>query len=188
MKRSEMPARKTPFRACGKRYPTAEEAARSKAVVEHDEEVVPGCPCGGFHTEKPAGKPRTALRPQGRDDGPTPAVRKAVLERDGFACVCCGKSIMGQRYSLGHRVRAAQGGKAVPENLVTLLGWGGEACHGRIDLYRDPDDGVKGYRLPSTADPAAVPVLIVSAEADAFWAWLTPDGRYATEPPAESAA
>ena len=169
--------------ACGKPFDSVEDAERYRPVIEGRREVVTGCPCGKVHTRPVAGSSRTPLRPQGRDDGPTPAVRKAVLERDGYACVCCGKSIIGQRYSLGHRVRAAQGGKAVPENLLTFLGWGGEACHGRIDLYKDPDDEVKGYRLPSTADPARVQVLIVSGDADAFWAWLTADGKYAFEPP-----
>jgi hypothetical protein len=118
-----------------------------------------------------------------RNSGPTPDVRKRVLERDGYSCVCCGKSIIGQRYSLGHRLRASQGGKAVAENLLVFLGWGGEACHGRIDLYRDPADEIKGYRIPSgngpEHDPLHVPVTLFTGAT----VWLTPDGRYSHQPP-----
>jgi hypothetical protein len=168
-----------------KGYADAEEAARSKAVVQFGHEVVEGCPCGEVHTSKPATPGRTPLAqaPRGQKDGIPQRVRKLVLDRDGYCCVCCGRSIFGQRYSLGHRVRAGQGGKASPENLITVLGWGGEGHHGRIDLFKDPEDGRKGYRLPSTADPAQVPVLIVSGEGDAFWARLTRSGKYDTDQP-----
>jgi hypothetical protein len=177
-----------PLRACGKAFGSTEDAERYRPVIEGRREVVTGCPCGKVHTQPVAtGKPRTPLRPQGHDNGPTDAVRKLVLDRDGYCCVCCGKSIMGERYSLAHRVRAAQGGPATPENLVVLLGWGGEKCHGRVDLYKDREDGIgrKGYRLPSGADPAAEPVLIVTGEGDVFWALLTPSGEYDPQQPPE---
>lgn len=133
---------------------------------------------------------RAPLRAKRRDTGPTPEVRRLVLERDGYRCVCCGKPIIGQRYSLAHRVRASQGGKAVPENLIVLLGWGGESCHGRVDLYEDPADGIgaKGYRLPSGTDPAMEPVMLFSAGGSGATVWLTGDGHYSTEPPEGVAA
>jgi hypothetical protein len=174
-----------------KGYPSAEAAAMSKAVVQFGHEIVLGCPCGEVHVRKPLepGRKPFAQSPAGQADGISPKVRKLVLERDGYSCVCCGRSIFGQRYSLGHRVRAAQGGPATPVNLITLLGWGGESHHGRIDLFKDPDDGigVKGYRLPSNADPAMEPVLIVSAEG-ADYRWLTADGKYAFKAPEGSVA
>lgn len=175
-----------PMLRCGKPYASVDEAERSKDVLVNGHEIVKGCPCGAVHTKPPAVPGRTSLtqRPESRTDTIPQKVRTLVLERDGYACVCCGKSIFGQRYSLGHRVRASQGGKAVPENLVTLIGWGGEQCHGRVDLYKDPLDGIggRGYRLPSGADPAAEPVLVVSAEGAEF-KWLTPQGQYAATPP-----
>jgi hypothetical protein len=120
---------------------------------------------------------------------PIPAsVRKLVLERDGYACVCCGRSIIGQRYSLGHRLRASQGGLATPSNLLTFLGWGGELCHGRIDSRRDPADEAKGYTVRSFEDPAMVPVLIMSPYGSGAMVWLTADGRYSTESPDEVTA
>jgi hypothetical protein len=111
-----------------------------------------------------------------------PGVRKRVLERDGYSCVCCGTSIIGHPFTLG--LRLSDGG-AVPENLVTLL----RSCYRRVHLYKDPADGigVKGYRLPSGADPAAEPVLIVSAEGAAY-VWLASDGKYAFKAPSEVAA
>lgn len=118
-------------------------------------------------------------RQQRKDTGPTQDDRKAVLVRDGYACVCCGRSIIGQLYSLGHRLRASQGGRAVPENLLTFLGWGGEACHGRIDNRRDEADERNGYTVRSWQDPALVPVTLF----DGRKVWLTPGGRYADEPP-----
>lgn len=180
------------MRACGKPYASEESARNSKRgrtnpALTPEKCKVPGC--GSWHL-KAVKTSRTPAKSPARDTGPSQAVRTAVLERDGFACVCCGTPILGQRYSLAHRVRASQGGKATPENLVVLLGWGGEQCHGRVDLYKDPADGIgaKGYRLPSTADPAMEPVLIMSCTGDSILVWLTPHGAYSAEPPAEVAA
>jgi hypothetical protein len=108
-------------------------------------------------------------------------VRELVLERDGYACIDCGTSILGQHYSLGHRLRAGQGGRAVPSNLVVFLGLGGERCHGRVDLYRDPDDATKGYRLRSGQDPYLVTVRAFTQNggADVF---LWDDGTYRGRP------
>ena len=57
---------------------------------------------------------REPAAPGSRYCVPCLAVRKLVLERDGYACIDCGTSIIGQHYSLGHRLRASQGGKPVP--------------------------------------------------------------------------
>jgi hypothetical protein len=109
-------------------------------------------------------------------------VRQLVLERDGYACVCCGISILDQHYSLGHRLRAGHGGRAVPSNLITLLGLGGEAHHGRIDLYRDPEDATKGYRLRSGQDPKLVPVMVCGEGGSGAAVFLWDDGTYRSGP------
>jgi hypothetical protein len=122
------------------------------------------------------------------NSGPTAAVRKLVLERDGYACFCCGKSIIGQRYSLGHRLRASQGGKPVPSNLLTFLGWGGELHHGRIDSRRDPADEAKGYTVRSWDNPLLIPVMVFSEGGSGFTAWLGDDGQYHFDGPQDGAS
>lgn len=165
--------RATPLRPCGKRYATlaqAEAAASLKPGAEARKCL--NRECGGFHVRSaPAPARVPAARPR-RRTGPDAQTRKLVLERDGYACVCCGTPVAGRRYSLAHRKRASQGGKAVPENLIVLLGLGAEQHHGRVDLYKDPADAAKGYRLKSAQDPASVPVEY----AGQGWFWLLPDG------------
>jgi len=61
----------------------------------------------------------------------SPAVRKAVYERDsweGFpCCVTCGKP---GRHSIAHFIAKSQGGLAIAENLVNLCH---EPCHSTFD-------------------------------------------------------
>lgn len=117
----------------------------------------------------------------------SPEVRALVLARDQYRCVCCGTPVAGRRYSLGHRVRASQGGRPVPSNLITLLGLGGEMCHGRIDGRTCPDDEGKGYALFSWDDPAGIGVMYFErADGPGVTYWLDDDGRRLTE--AERAA
>ena len=124
---------------------------------------------------------KAASRP--RDTGPSPAVRKLVLERDGYACVCCGRSVIGQPYSLQHRKRRSQGGDNSASNLVTVLGTGTTACHERIDSRRDPADEAKGYTCRSWQEPAEIPVMVFSPGGSGMTVWLSADGRYLTEAP-----
>ena len=105
-------------------------------------------------------------------------VRALVLARDNYSCVDCGKPLRFEHYSLGHRLRASHGGRPVPSNLITLWGLGGEYHHGRIDLYRDPDDKVKGYRLDSGQDPKQVPVRVWAGPGKWRTAFLWDDGHY----------
>jgi hypothetical protein len=121
------------------------------------------------------------------EDAISPEVRALVLARDRFCCVCCGTPIAGEHYSLGHRVRASQGGRPVASNLITLLGLGGELHHGRIDGRTDPHDEGKGYALFSWQDPAEVGVMYFERpDGPGVTFWLTDDGRRLTE--AERAA
>lgn len=117
-----------------------------------------------------------------RDTGPDQKTRNIVLERDGFCCVCCGKSVEGQRYSLGHRLRASQGGKPVPSNLLTFLGWGGQACHGRIDNREDPADEDHGYTVRRGKNPALIAVTIFTRDGGLV-RWPDDLGNWLPEPP-----
>jgi hypothetical protein len=114
-------------------------------------------------------------------------VRELVLERDAHCCVCCGRSVLGQRYSLGHRLRASQGGKAVASNLLTFLGLGGEACHGRIDSRRNPSDEINGYTVRSFMDPLQVRVLLTFPDGSKGRKYLWDDGTCRNEPQQETA-
>lgn len=132
-------------------------------------------------------QPGTRERRTARDTGPSRKTRALVLARDGYACVCCGRSVIGQEYSLQHRKRRSQGGDNSPSNLVTVLGSGTRGCHWRIDSRRDPADEAKGYTVRSWDDPALVPVMIMSGHGSGVLAWLTPDGTYAFEAPGRAA-
>ena len=114
-------------------------------------------------------------------------VRRLVLERDGFRCVCCGESILGRHYSLGHRRRASQGGLFTPSNLLVFLGWGGELCHGRIDSRRDPQDELNGLTVRSYDDPALVPVTVATPDGPGLF-WLTDDASRVDYPPSGDVA
>ncbi|TYK45217.1 HNH endonuclease [Actinomadura decatromicini] len=98
-----------------------------------------------------------------RDTGPDRTTRELVLERDDWACFCCGATIIGQQYSLQHRLARRLGGTSdplinSPANLVTLLGSATTECHGRVE-GRHSADHVAGYRLKTGQDPANTPVL-----------------------------
>jgi hypothetical protein len=99
-----------------------------------------------------------------------PTGRGLALERDGYACACCGMSIIGKYYRLCPR-KPGKAGQAAPENLVTLL-----ASHA------SRADPVKGYRLSPQEDPLLVPVLYALAAGPA-WCWLTRDGKRTTVAP-----
>jgi hypothetical protein len=118
-----------------------------------------------------------------KDTGPSRKVRALVLERDGHACVCCGRSVIGQSYSLQHRKRRSQGGDNSPANLVTVLGTGTTGCHERIDSRRDPQDEAKGYTVRSWQDPEQIPVMVFSPHGSGATAWLTEAGTYSFQAP-----
>jgi hypothetical protein len=108
--------------------------------------------------------------------------------RDGYACACCGQSVIGQVYSLQHRKRRSQGGGNSPSNLLTVLGDGTTGCHARIDSRADPHDEAAGYTVRSFDDPAKVPVMYVSQHGSGFTAWLLPDGGLAFDDPQREAS
>jgi hypothetical protein len=125
--------------------------------------------------------------PAPRYTGPSRKVRLLVLERDGYACVCCGTSIIGRPYSLQHRKRRSQGGDNSPSNLITVLGTGTTGCHERIDSRRDPADEAKGYTVRSFGNPLLVPVMLAGEHGSGITVWLDNSGNCLFEAP-EAAA
>jgi hypothetical protein len=175
-------SQRTPMRKCGARYESELDARMSKrgqqpgAVFE--ECWVPGC--GGWHVRSVAAAARHPL-PQGDDTGPDRKTRFLVLERDGYACVCCGFSVIGKVYSLQHRKRRSQGGTNCPANLVTVLGDGSTGCHARIDSRVDPEDEEKGYTVRSRRDPHVVSVMVFGP-CGGVSAYPTCDGQWSSAP------
>jgi hypothetical protein len=137
--------------------------------------------CGGWHLTEPE-----------RDTGPDKATREAVYERDGYACVCCGASVLGRPRSLGHRLRRSQGGSNAASNLLTFLGRGDGSTgqddhHKRIDNRTDPHDEARGLTVRSGTDPATVPVMIHGEQGGSL-VYLTDDFEYTSAAPRRDAA
>lgn len=121
-----------------------------------------------------------------RDTGPTPTTVAVVGERDGWACVSCGRSLRGGTRGLDwccqHRVARSAGGCRRPElnlpsNLVLLCGSAVTGCHGRVE-QRGTDDLVAGYWLRQWTDgrPTAPGEHAVRHARYDGWVWLNDDG------------
>lgn len=170
-------ARPSLSQGCGtRRFPTL--IAAQTAADRGAQGTPEGCPRGGilhWHLVTPLGEPYIAL-----------AIRRLVLLRDGYACVCCGNSIISQPYTILRRLRSPVGGSNGLENLITALGSGHEGCGGRISAYRDAADAAKGYRLRPGQDQAEIPVAY-AMPGGLEWFILNPDGsRTASEGPGAS--
>lgn len=90
------------------------------------------------------------------------AMREAVLNRDGYFCIRCGRSIMGGYYSLHHRRRKGMGGSRLLDtmaNLITLCGSGTTKCHGFVHTEASWDDSYGlGWMVPNGVTPEEWPV------------------------------
>ncbi len=89
-------------------------------------------------------------------------MRQLVLERDGYRCARCGRSIHAGGYSLQHRKARGMGGTKdpginSPANLVTLCGDGVRGCHGLIEANRELGRQ-EGFTVRQTQDPSTIPV------------------------------
>lgn len=188
-------ARAAERRRCGKRdylsRAEAEVSAQWRACKTDDAYTVAPCWAydGMWHVDKitQGAAPRKAVR---RYTGPSPKVRALVLARDGYCCACCGISVIGRRYSLQHRDARGFGGTSdpaasLPSNLVTMAGTGTTECHGRVEHYRDPADGVKGYRLREGTDPAGVAVMYATPDGPRWYLLDDQAGKTEVDPPAE---
>jgi len=117
---------------------------------------------------------------QGRpeDTGPDRKTRLLVLKRDGWACVGCGRSVIGWQYTLRRRRARRSGGADRPCNLVALCA----GCHFAAG-QRDPLMHAAGLWLASTEDPREVPVMLRNM--DGCRVWLAQSGTYSATPPGD---
>jgi len=178
----------SPLSPCGRQYLTAEEAetAAGARAYKAGQLAAEGRPVAEyvvlshgshFHVRE-AGAGVVQLRPG--DTGPDPATRQAVRERDGFACVCCGTSIIGRPSSTGHRKRRSQGGTNSLSNLLTFLGYGdgrtADDHHWRIDKRIDPMDELHGYTVRRAGNPLLVSVMYFERDGSGLERYLHDDG------------
>ena len=186
MKRGAPLRRKTPFRArpllppvkrgcCGKtRFATREaaEAALYRITRNPRSDQYPQRAYefknGWWHLTKQGA----------RETGPDRTTRELVLERDDYACACCGNSVLYGPYSLQHRAARGMGGTSrleinSPVNLITLCGSATSpgGCHLACE-QREIRLNELGFWLRSGQDPATTPV----AHAGYGWVLLLPDG------------
>ncbi|GAA1466282.1 HNH endonuclease [Nocardiopsis exhalans] len=115
--------------------------------------------------------------------GPSRAVRELVWDRDGGACVWCGRAVSPEWHSIHHRTNRGAGGSRrrelnLPGNLVLLHGTGTTGCHGLItcDAASAREAKRRGIVLSklSIVPPAEVPVLY----ANSVWARIGDDGSW----------
>jgi hypothetical protein len=95
-----------------------------------------------------------------RNTGPTKKMRDAVLARDEYACQRCGRSIIGQPYSLQHLLPRGRGGKNTMRNLVTVCGSATTPgmCHDHIEHQERRQAAWEGWLVPNGVDPDTWPV------------------------------
>lgn len=90
---------------------------------------------------------------------PTSETRRICLDRDGYACVRCGRSLEGQSMSLHHRRPRSHPFHGLHEasNLICLCGSGSTGCHGWV--HEHPKLAYRhGYLVHAWEDPAKTPI------------------------------
>jgi hypothetical protein len=187
---------RTGLRSCGKRFATEDEARHSKKYLAGGYDVA-RCRygCGGVHLadlarlQADVDKALTRARENtAKDTGPSRKVRALVAARDGYACVCCSRSVIGQQADLQHRDSRGMGGTSDPAanspvNLLLML----RECHARVESRKFPEDNDKGYWLKMGQNPADEPVMYFGQDGG-FTAWLLADGSLSFDGPQAGAA
>jgi len=114
-----------------------------------------------------------------RNTGPSPETAALVLERDGWSCTRCGRSVAGgergRDWSVQHRIARGMGGSRderlnLPSNLLVLCGSGTTRCHGQVEQNREIAYA-EGFLLHRIQEPAEVPVAAVEG-----WVLLDDEG------------
>lgn len=121
-----------------------------------------------------------------------------VSDRDGWACVRCGRPVAGGErgvdWSIHHRRPRGMGGSKdpvtdCPANLVVLCGSGTTLCHGEVEADRAAARE-RGLLVWQSQDPREVPIEVCVMRASGrepevtavFWLGVD-GGRYEEQPP-----
>jgi hypothetical protein len=178
---------------------TPEECRRGGRLHWHLKPAAP-VPVAGDRPRSPKGSVRTAVTlvldrwytvaqaarstgafPESVEDAAWAAVKQLVRERDSYTCLNCGHA----GTDVHHRVRRGMGGTADPviafgmANLVLLC----RPCHRLAHKTDDPEMASRGYRLDTSQDPAAEPLMIHSEFGSGMTVRLTPGGAYSEASP-----
>jgi hypothetical protein len=189
-----MPPRATRMRLCGKRYDSAGQAERSKAMRAPGAELVTGCPwCGGVHVRAPRAVP-VLPAPRRPATGFPARVKLLVRTRagdgdpDAAACEACGQWLGRYGGQVHHLTGRGMGGCTLAvinsaANAALLCGSPFDGCHGLATAF-DPGIGAKGFWLKHSADPRLEPMTLHTGAR----VYRTADGRYTDAPGKKAAA
>ncbi len=106
----------------------------------------------GFKTQGSNLKSKPTAKPKARrDTGPSKKVRDAVLGRDRYRCQRCGHRLVGNAYSLQHRLPRGRLGKNTAANLVAVCGSATTPgmCHDWMEHVDRPQATLDGWLVPS---------------------------------------
>lgn len=160
MPRGTTPLRRTEFKRNGSGF---QSGAKNESPFRSRGSVGDASPDGP--TAQPAGRRNGPVKPRLESSTIPPAIRDAVLERDAYSCVRCGRYLVDTiRYGLQHRRPRRVGGSRLLHtmaNLVTLCGWVGDAgtCTDHVEEQDRAGGRRDGWLVPHGVTPEEWPVL-----------------------------
>jgi 5-methylcytosine-specific restriction enzyme A len=141
-------------------------------------------PARGHRVKRTEGPKRTAMKSRYRKTGPSDEVVDLVYERAQWSCEIDGAQVGDRRgtdHHIHHRRPRRMGGSQLPDtnapqNLLLLC----PSCHETVESERTAAYG-GGWLVRQNWDPARTPVLVLAKAV-----FLTADGKYSDDPPADS--